>query len=80
MRTCYFIPYSGHMGQEITTVRFDGDWGDEDKSAGVVVTIDSVEVHIGAKKRMVELHDSLFRLSVEYKEMLARRELQGNYE
>jgi len=25
VRTCYFIPYSGHLGQEITTVRFDGD-------------------------------------------------------
>lgn len=72
VRRCYFLPYSSYSGREIESVRYDGDWGDEEGSCGVVVTIDNQEIHIGARKRMNELHTSLFRLSNEFRMMESR--------
>lgn len=72
VRRCYFLPYVFYSGREIESVRYDGDWGDEEVSSGVVVTINKKEVHIGARKRMNELHTSLFRLSNEFRLMESR--------
>lgn len=63
IRSLYFIPYYICRGRVITGVTYDGDWDDEDQSSGVVVTIDSKEVHIGSHKRKTELYLGLYRVS-----------------
>lgn len=58
-RTWFSIPYARHKGHAIEDIEFDGDWGAEAASSGIVVILGGKEVHIGSRRSMRHLYSSL---------------------
>ena len=58
-RSWFFIPYWRYAGRAIQDVWYGGDWGEPEGASGIVVKLDGQEIHIGSRRTMHHLCESL---------------------